>query len=99
MYIRKMARDDSHREVLSNKRAIEGEEEPVESKKPRTADEKIAEGKTRENPNQLDDHLIEIERLKQEMKEKDARIALQDKMISNLLKKVDEMKKVVSKKK
>ncbi|MBA0845278.1 hypothetical protein Goarm_005790 [Gossypium armourianum] len=97
LYIRKMAQEDSHREVLSNKRAFEGEETSIESKKLKT-DEKITE-KVMEDNSQLDDHLKEIERLKQELQEKDAKIVLQDKMISNLLKKVEEMKKVLNKRK
>ncbi|MBA0576847.1 hypothetical protein Golob_024004 [Gossypium lobatum] len=97
LYIRKMAQEDSHREVLSNKRAFEGEETSIESKKLKT-DEKITK-KVMEDNSQLDDHLKEIERLKQELQEKDAKIVLQDKMISNLLKKVEEMKKVLNKRK
>ena len=85
-----MAKDDSQYQVLSNKRAYEGEETSIESKKLKTDQKPVEE--TMANSNQLDDHLKEIERLKQELKEKDARIILQDKMISNLLKKVNEMK-------
>ncbi|KAA3473379.1 small RNA degrading nuclease 1-like [Gossypium australe] len=97
LYIRKMAQEDSHREVLSNKRAFEGEEKLIESKKLKT-DEKTVENVMEDN-SELDDHLKEIERLKQELQEKDAKIVLQDKMISNLLKKVEEMKKVLNKRK
>ena len=86
-----MAQDDSQCQVLSNKRAFQGEETSVESKKLKT-DQKTVE-ETMATSSQLDDHSKEIERLKQELKEKDSRIVLQDKMISNLLKKVDEMKK------
>ncbi|KAE8703745.1 Exonuclease [Hibiscus syriacus] len=132
IYIRKMAQDHSHREVWSNKRAFEGEEKLIKSKRLKTdeetahdnsltevpsnerakestesteveTDEKIAEEKiaeeTKENSNQPDEHLKEMERLKQELKEKDAKIVLQEKMISNLVKKVDEMKKGLNRKK
>ncbi|PPR88367.1 hypothetical protein GOBAR_AA32325 [Gossypium barbadense] len=97
LYIRKMAQEDSHCEVLSNKRAFEGEEKSIQSKKLKT-DVKTAENVMEDN-SELDDHLKEIERLKQELQEKDAKIVLQDKMISNLLKKVEEMKKVLNKRK
>ncbi|KHG30299.1 Small RNA degrading nuclease 3 -like protein [Gossypium arboreum] len=92
LYIRKMAQEDSHCEVLSNKRAFEGKEKSIQSKKLKT-DVKTAENVMEDN-SELDDHLKEIERLKQELQEKDAKIVLQDKMISNLLKKVEEMKKI-----
>lgn len=92
-----MAQGDSHHAVLSNKRAFEGDEKSIESKKLKT-DEKIVENVMKDN-SQLDDHLKQIERLKQELKEKDAKIVLQDKMISNLLKKVEDMKKVLNRRK
>ncbi|KAE8701193.1 Small RNA degrading nuclease 3 [Hibiscus syriacus] len=127
IYIRKMAQDHSHREFSSNKRALDGEEKLVKSKKLKTdeetthansdteipSDERAKESteskkvetdgkmveEMRESTNKLDEHLKEIERLKQEVKEKDAKIVLQEKMISNLVKKVDEMKKGPKRKK
>ncbi|XP_022741598.1 small RNA degrading nuclease 1-like [Durio zibethinus] len=80
LYIRKMAQDDFHHQLLSNKRAFQGEEKSSESKKLKT-DQKIVE--TRENSNQLDDHLNEIERLKQELNEKYARIVWLEKSIES----------------
>ncbi|KAL4376186.1 hypothetical protein GQ457_02G008040 [Hibiscus cannabinus] len=126
LYIRKMAQDDSRREVPSTKRAFAGEEKLIESKKLKTdnetaqgnshseavsnerakesteskmeTDEKIVE-EEKENTNQLDENLKEIERLKKELKEKEAKILLQDKMITNLVNKVEEMKKALNRKK
>ncbi|XVF59361.1 hypothetical protein PTKIN_Ptkin07bG0269500 [Pterospermum kingtungense] len=90
-YIRKMAQNNSRCQVLSNRRAFQGEEKSIESKRLKT-DHEITDG-TMANSHEIDDHLKEIGRLKQEMKEKDAQITLQDTMISNLVKKVDEMKR------
>ncbi|KAK8606871.1 hypothetical protein V6N13_052624 [Hibiscus sabdariffa] len=127
LYIRKMAQDHFHREALPNKRAFEGEESLIKSKKLKTdkemaqysshtevpsnerakesteskkpeIDEKVVET-MKENTNQLDERLKEIERLKQELKERDAKIVLQDKMITNLVKKVEEMRKGLNRKK
>lgn len=55
MYIRKMAQDDSQCQVLSNKRAFQGEEKSIESKRLRTDQKPVEE--TMVNFNQFDDHL------------------------------------------
>ncbi|EOX91536.1 hypothetical protein QUC31_003156 [Theobroma cacao] len=55
MYIRKMAQDDSQCQVLSNKRAFQGEEKSIESKRLKTDQKPVEE--TMVNFNQLDDHL------------------------------------------
>ncbi|GMI64696.1 small RNA degrading nuclease 3 [Hibiscus trionum] len=99
LYIRKMAQDHSHREASSNKRAFEGEEKLIKSKKAKESTDSKKQETTKENTNQLDEHLKEMERLKQEVNEKNAKIVLQDKMITNLVKKVDGMKKGLNRKK
>ncbi|GLT49397.1 hypothetical protein SLA2020_229550 [Shorea laevis] len=66
----------------------------VESMK-QEAEQKTVEG-TVTNSNQTDDLLKEIERLKQELREKDLQINLQDKIIASLERKVQQMKKGLS---
>ncbi|XVF61241.1 hypothetical protein PTKIN_Ptkin08bG0114300 [Pterospermum kingtungense] len=71
LYIRKMAQDSSQGQVLSNKRAFEGEETYIESKKIKT--NQITVEETTTSSYQLNDLIKEIERLKKEVKEKDAK--------------------------
>lgn len=51
-----------------------------------------SEEKLEESINQCEDHLKEIERLKKELREKDFQLSMQDKIISDLKKKVEKLK-------
>lgn len=103
--VRKMTHD-SH--VSQKKRSFEGEDsgdpkkpkidqcedhvKEIERLKQELKKQELQELKKQEL-NQCDDHLKEIERLKQEIKTKDFEITAQDKIITELKRKLEEMKK------
>lgn len=93
LYVRKMLHDEPSNQIVVKKRAFEGEENSCESKKHKiewiNKEETIADT----NRCKCEDHLKVIERLKRELREKDFQISMQDKNISDLKKKVAEMKK------
>lgn len=83
-YIRKMG----HNSLLQNsskKRSAQAEEETEENvaKKPK-GDEKV---KAQTEPNNCDDHLKEIERLKRELSQRDKEISVLNKLIASLTRK------------
>lgn len=90
LYVRKMVCDEPPNQILV-KRALQGEENSGEFKKLKT--QQVDKEKRMANINQCEDHLKEIEKLKVELREKDFQISMQDKIISDLQKKVEEMKK------
>ncbi|KAH9712090.1 Small RNA degrading nuclease 3 [Citrus sinensis] len=92
LYVRKMVCDEPSNQIVVKKRTFEGEENAGVSKKHNikwiNEEEKIADT----NQCKCEDHLKVIERLKRELREKDFQISMQDKNISDLKKKVAEMK-------
>ncbi|XP_011005815.1 PREDICTED: small RNA degrading nuclease 3 isoform X1 [Populus euphratica] len=95
--VRKMTHD-SH--VSQKKRSFEGEDssDPKKPKIDQCEDhvkeiERLKQELKKQELNQGDDHLKEIERLKQEIKTKDFEITAQDKIITELKRKLEEMKK------
>ncbi|KAK0603634.1 hypothetical protein LWI29_007020 [Acer saccharum] len=99
LYVRKMARDEPLDQVsMKKKRVFQGEENSGESKKLKTEQEIKEEIMVDSNQSNCDDHLKEIERLRQEVREKDFQISKQDKIISELRKKVKNTKKDKKKK-
>ncbi|KAG6767014.1 hypothetical protein POTOM_028193 [Populus tomentosa] len=95
--VRKMTHD-SH--VSQKKRSFEGEDsrDPKKQKIDQCDDhlkeiERLKQELKKQELNQCDDHLREIERLKQEIKTKDFEITAQDKIITELKRKLEEMKK------
>lgn len=92
LYVRKMVCDEPSNQIVVKKRTFEGEENAGVSKKHNikwiNEEEKIADT----NQCKCGDHLKVIERLKRELREKDFQISMQDKNISDLKKKVAEMK-------
>ncbi|TXG59374.1 hypothetical protein EZV62_013947 [Acer yangbiense] len=94
LYVRKMALDEPLDQVsMKKKRVFQGEENSGESKKLKTEQEIKEEIMVDSNQSNCDDHLKEIERLRQEVREKDFQISKQDKIISELRKKVKNTKK------
>ncbi|KAJ6990310.1 small RNA degrading nuclease 1-like [Populus alba x Populus x berolinensis] len=95
--VRKMTHD-SH--VSQKKRSFEGEDSS-DPKKPKIGQcddhlkeiERLKQELEKQELNQCDDHSKEIERLKQEIKTKDFEITAQDKIITELKRKLEEMKK------
>jgi RNA exonuclease 1 len=95
--VRKMTHD-SH--VSQKKRSFEGEDsgDPKKPKIDQCEDhvkeiERLKQELKKQELNQCDNHLKEIERLKQEIKTKDFEITAQDKIITELKRKLEEMKK------
>ncbi|CAK9134991.1 unnamed protein product [Ilex paraguariensis] len=87
LYIRKMTHDDSIGQVASKKRSLLDNNTSVEPKKLKT-DQIIEEpGENKAGLNQCDGHLKEIERLKQELSQRDKEISNLNKIIIALTRK------------
>uniref|UniRef100_A0A6N2M7J7 Exonuclease domain-containing protein n=1 Tax=Salix viminalis TaxID=40686 RepID=A0A6N2M7J7_SALVM len=98
--VRKMTNDNFLSHVSQKKRPFEGEDsgDPKKLKIDHCDDhlkeiERLNQELRKRDSNQCDDHLKEIERLKQDIKTKDIEITAQDKIITELKRKLEEMKK------
>ncbi|KAJ6378518.1 hypothetical protein OIU78_028707, partial [Salix suchowensis] len=104
--VRKMTNDNFLSHVSQKKRPFEGEDsgDPKKLKTDHCDDhlkeiERLNQELRKRDSNQCDDHLKEIERLKQDIKTKDIEITAQDKIITELKRKLEEKKKKKKKKK
>ncbi|KAG5241469.1 small RNA degrading nuclease [Salix suchowensis] len=98
--VRKMTNDNFLSHVSQKKRPFEGEDsgDPKKLKTDHCDDhlkeiERLNQELRKRDSNQCDDHLKEIERLKQDIKTKDIEITAQDKIITDLKRKLEEKKK------
>jgi RNA exonuclease 1 len=85
IYVRKMAHDDPLGQISSRKRPLQVEETTAESKKLNS--DRVVVEQTEAGSDACDDHVKEIKRLKQELKQRDEEISCLNKLVVALTRK------------